>query len=285
MNPKHYHYVVNKLRQYFNEQGLIECYLNDNPSILAACEDVANLHTYNWGGTSFAHMQTSQMLLEKLCLEEGKDFKGYYNMCNSFRLEKNPVKNRHAEKGQFALLECEGPWDQRGMIQFQKGMLRSLGIHPWQGDDFPEITYKEACLKYGVHEIGHEEEIKLCHDLNSPVVFLKDFTYNSFPFWNMKKQGDVALKVDILIGNVQPMEVVGSAERSCNKEEMRECFHTISNGQYAQFLYNEFGKERVEKELEEYLSHNFIQRSGMGIGMNRLVYACETLGLFDHLDQ
>ena len=69
------------------------------------------------------------------------------------------------------------------------------------------------------------------------------------------------------------METIGSAERSTDKEQMRNTFHTISDGQYAELLYKLFGKERVEKELEEFLSFDFFPRSGGGIGMQRLMTA------------
>jgi len=69
------------------------------------------------------------------------------------------------------------------------------------------------------------------------------------------------------------METIGSAERSTDKEQMRDTFHTISDGQYADLLYNLFGKERVEKELEEFLSFDFFPRSGGGIGITRIMSA------------
>jgi hypothetical protein len=40
-----------------------------------------------------------------------------------------------------------------------------------------------------------------------------------------------------------------------------------------------FGKDRVEKELEEFLSHKFFKRFGGGIGMTRLARAYEMLKL------
>ena len=43
------------------------------------------------------------------------------------------------------------------------------------------------------------------------------------------------------------------AERSTSKEEMREKFETISEGGYANILYAQFGKERVQNELNEFL--------------------------------
>ena len=41
----------------------------------------------------------------------------------------------------------------------------------------------------------------------------------------------------------------------------------------AELLYRLFGKERVEKELEEFLEFDFFPRSGGGIGMQRLMTA------------
>jgi len=54
---------------------------------------------------------------------------------------------------------------------------------------------------------------------------------------------------------------------------MKEEFYTISNGEYAQKLFDLFGKERVEKELNEFLSLDFFPRSGGGIGMTRIINA------------
>jgi aspartyl/asparaginyl-tRNA synthetase len=280
IKPEHYAYVVKKIRQYCDSQGLTECYLNDAPSTLSACEDPTNLHTYMWNGVKYALPQTSQMWLEHVLLSNPTS-KGYYNICNSFRLEQNPVPNRHFD--QFPLFEIEGPWSMEEMIQFQKGLLLELGIKPNDSGEFPEIDYECACEIFNVDEIGHDEEMALCQFFQSPVVFLKHFPLRTSPFWNMKRQNDIALKVDVIIGNIQPMEVIGSSERSCNPDEMREMFKTISDGQYAQYLYDAFGQERIDKELDDYLSFHFFKRSGMGIGLNRLIYACQTLGVFDKM--
>ena len=69
------------------------------------------------------------------------------------------------------------------------------------------------------------------------------------------------------------METIGSAERSTDVYEMRETFRSISGGQYAQLLYQLFGQERVEKELDEFLKFDFFPRSGGGIGLQRLMSA------------
>ena len=61
------------------------------------------------------------------------------------------------------------------------------------------------------------------------------------------------------------METIGSAERADDVDEMREQFHTISEGEYANLLYSLFVKERVLKELDEFLAHDFMPRFGGGI--------------------
>ena len=56
-------------------------------------------------------------------------------------------------------------------------------------------------------------------------------------------------------------------------------FHTISDGMYADLLFKLFGKERVEKELDEFLSFDFFPRFGGGIGITRLISALDKCGV------
>ncbi len=70
---------------------------------------------------------------------------------------------------------------------------------------------------------------------------------------------------------------IGSAERSCDVDTMKEMFYTIENGGYANKLFELFGKERVEAELEEFLKFDFFPRFGGGIGMTRMARAYELM--------
>ena len=83
---------------------------------------------------------------------------------------------------------------------------------------------------------------------------------------------NTAKKMDVILGG---METIGSAERSCDVDMMRDTFHSIVDGDYAELLYKLFGKERVEAELEEFLKFDFFQRVGGGIGMTRMIAALE----------
>ena len=73
------------------------------------------------------------------------------------------------------------------------------------------------------------------------------------------------------------VETIGSAERATDPAEMEHLFHTISDGMYADILYAQFGKERVEKELQEFLGMDFFPRCGGGIGMTRFIRALRKL--------
>ena len=107
------------------------------------------------------------------------------------------------------------------------------------------------------------------------VVSLQHFPLRTNPFWNMKHgTNGIFNKVDVIMYG---QETIGSAERSCDVEKMREMFYTIENGGYSQKLFELFGKDRVEKELEEFLSFEFFPRYGGGIGMTRLARAYELL--------
>ena len=54
---------------------------------------------------------------------------------------------------------------------------------------------------------------------------------------------------------------------------MRKQFYSISDGSYANILFSNFTKDRVESELDEFLKFNFIERCGGGIGVTRLIRA------------
>jgi len=54
---------------------------------------------------------------------------------------------------------------------------------------------------------------------------------------------------------------------------MKDMFYNISDGGYAKILFGKFGKERVEKELNQFLSYDFFPRFGGGIGMTRMIDA------------
>jgi len=86
----------------------------------------------------------------------------------------------------------------------------------------------------------------------------------------MKRYEDTegAKKVDVILSG---QETIGSAEREDNKEEMLKRFKTIMDGSYREKLYELFGQERTDAEMDDYLKLNFFKRCGGGIGVTRLL--------------
>ena len=118
------------------------------------------------------------------------------------------------------------------------------------------------------------DEDKMYNEFETAMI--TDFPEFTSPFWNMSRydSGVHSKKIDVILGG---METIGSAERSTDVEMMRDTFHTITDGAYSNLLYELFGKERVEDELEEFLKFDFFPRVGGGIGMTRMIGALDTL--------
>jgi len=91
----------------------------------------------------------------------------------------------------------------------------------------------------------------------------------------MKRAEDnTSKKIDVILCG---QETIGSAERSCDVEQMRKTFYSIEGGKYAEKLFDLFSHNRVIEELNEFLSYNFIPRVGAGIGITRLIRAMKII--------
>ena len=275
-NMYDYNEVVRKMRFFFQEaKGFVEVPAQSRQSILAACEDPATISQYIFSGVNWPLPQTGQMWLERDILDN-PNVKGVFCITTSYRNEPNPVEGRHDKI--FPMFEFESHGGMDEMIKLETDLLNHLGFNNDQAtkDDYHKITYEEACDKYEVAELDYEQEEALCKDFDK-CTFLTHFPLRTHPFWNMKHAGDgIYNKVDVIMHG---METIGSAERATDVKEMREQFHNISDGEYANLLYNHFGKKRVEDELEEYLSLDMFERFGGGIGVTRMVAAMKSHGL------
>ena len=271
-----FHKCVQRLREFFTSKGFIEVHTQKELSILAACEDPTTMATYNYSGNVWPLPQTGQMWLEHYLLDHPEE-KGFFCLSTSFRNEPNPVPGRHDKI--FPMFEFETKGGLETLIQLEKELLEFLGFSKdmYPNKEYPEGDYDEVAKKYGVEELEHEHEDRLEKD-HGPVYFLKNFPEITSPFWNMElhEGGKHAKKVDVILHGI---ETIGSAERSCDKEAMRRTFNTISNGEYANTLYAQFTKERVQGELNEFLSKNFMQRCGGGVGMTRMIRAMKMSNL------
>lgn len=269
-----FNFVVQKLRAFFVSKGFLEVHTQNRLSILAACEDPSTISTYTYAGQVWPLPQTGQMWLEYEMLKNPERAPGYFCVSTSYRNEANPVPGRHDLIFPMFEFEIKGGMDK--LVEMEKELLEYLGF--CSQDKCVEVDYQETADKYNTPELENEHEEQLCED-HGPVVLLKDFPMNTSPFWNMKLHDhdkNKAKKVDVILWGV---ETIGSAERSCDKEEMKNQFYTISEEGYSKKLFSSFTKERVEKELVEFLEFDFFERSGGGIGMTRMIRAMKMSGL------
>jgi aspartyl/asparaginyl-tRNA synthetase len=265
--------VMTSLRGFFLAKNYTEVHTQDRLSILAACEDPNNVATYQYVNQTWPLPQTGQMWLEDELLKN-PSAAGFFCVSTSYRLEANPILGRHNLI--FPMFEFETKGTQADLIKLERELCEHLGFG--KASTFPEVEYTDAMKRYEVNEISAKEEDTLSKELGN-IVLLKNFPQTTSPFWNMSADPITgnAKKVDVLIHGV---ETIGSAERSSDIEDMKHKFYNISNGGYAKLLFDKFGKDRVEAELHEFLSHDFFPRFGGGIGVTRLISALRKQNFF-----
>ena len=264
LDNREFNAVVKKLREFFLNKNFIEVCTQNRLSILAACEDPFNVETFKYGDEVWPLPQTGQMWLEYELLKnidrEGVD--GYFCLTTSYRNEKNPQDGRHDLI--FPLFEFETKGGIDKLMELETELLQWLG---YDVERVKDETYNSIAERFDVKELENSHEMQLYKE--TPSFFITHFPEHTSPFWNMKRNDDgTSNKVDVILSG---HETFGSAERETDKVKMRECFNTIMDGRYRDKLYELFGKERTDKELEDYLKFDFVERCGGGIGVTRLM--------------
>ena len=247
-------------------KGFLEVHTQNRLSILAACEDPFNVATYNYAGQIWPLPQTGQMWLEHELLSK-PDSKGFFCVSTSYRQEPNAIPGRHDII--FPMFEFEFPGTYEDLKAMEYELVEYLGFKKPV-----EKKYTDWQKEYAVDELTAEHETKMYETYTTAMI--TDFPESTSPFWNMSRYpgGEFSKKIDVILGG---METIGSAERSTDVKLMRDTFHTITDGAYSKLLFDLFGKERVEAELEEFLKFDFFPRVGGGIGMTRMIAALDTI--------
>ena len=269
ISPTKFTKTVGLLRSFFLDKGFKEVHTQNRLSILAACEDPFNVATYNYAGQVWPLPQTGQMWLEHELLSK-PDEKGFFCVSTSYRQEPNAIPGRHDII--FPMFEFEMPGNIDDLKSMEYELCEYLGMPVAM-----EKTYREWQEHYGIgytEELTAEHETKMHEEYISTMI--TDFPEMTSPFWNMSRHegGGTSKKIDVILGG---METIGSAERSTDVDQMRDTFHTITDGAYSNLLYELFTKERVEAELEKFLEFDFFPRVGGGIGMTRMIAALDKL--------
>ena len=269
IEPKKYTEATTLLRSFFLDRGFEEVHTQNRLSILAACEDPTTVATYDYNGEVWPLPQTGQMWLEYELLNN-PNVPGFFCVSTSYRAEQDIVEGRHETI--FPMFEFEFPGTIVELEEMEKELCEHMGFgnkHSVVDKDYAE--WAEYFDLYGGEELSHKHEEEMCKRWQGRVCMIKNFPNSTSPFWNMRQNGDgTAAKIDVIISG---QETIGSAERSDDPKEMRDQFLSISDGMYANLLFEKFGQERVEKELDDFLSLDMIPRVGGGIGITRLLHA------------
>ena len=259
---KIYNELVQKMREFFLKKNFIEVPSQSRLSILAACENPHSVKTFEYGGLMWPLPQTGQMWLE-IELLNNPQWDGVFCITTSYREEKNPIPGRHELI--FPMFEFESKGTMEDLHKLEEELLDFLGFNKPVS-----VDYNKLCVEYNTDILESNHEEIMWRDLGSSIS-LQNFPLRTNPFWNMKhNDNNIFNKIDVILYG---QETIGSAERSCDPEKMREMFYTIENGGYCNKLFELFGKERVEKELEDFLSLNFFPRYGAGVGLTRMARA------------
>jgi aspartyl/asparaginyl-tRNA synthetase len=269
IDPSKFTETVGLLRSFFLEKGFLEVHTQNRLSILAACEDPFNVATYNYAGQVWPLPQTGQMWLEHELLSQ-PSAKGFFCVSTSYRQEPNAIPGRHDII--FPMFEFEMPGNVDDLKAMEYELCEYLGF-----GNITEKTYAEWQQHFGLSaDTEMEAEHELAMEKEFGQTLITNFPELTSPFWNMARNndGNTAKKMDVILGG---METIGSAERSCDVDMMRNTFHTITDGAYSKLLFELFGKDRVEAELEKFLEFDFFQRVGGGIGITRMIPALEKI--------
>ena len=267
ISPQKFTDTVGLLRSFFLDKGFLEVHTQNRLSILAACEDPFNVATYNYAGQIWPLPQTGQMWLEHELLSKPNS-EGFFCVSTSYRQEPNAIPGRHDII--FPMFEFEMPGDINDLKKMEYELVDYLGFKKPEEKTYNEWQ-KHFDMQY-VWELEAKHENKMYDEFGTAMI--TDFPEFTSPFWNMSRYDDkdASKKIDVILGG---METIGSAERSTDVDMMRDTFHTITKGEYSQLLFQLFGKDRVEAELEKFLEFDFFPRVGGGIGMTRMIAALD----------
>lgn len=264
INSREYDRAVKILRSFFQSKIFIEISAQSGLSLLTVGDNLGTMAVFNYAGETWPLPQTSQIWLEYELLNNPHE-QGYYCVSASYRQEPNPQPERHDLI--FPIFEFEGRGDMDELIKLEQELLDYVGFG--SSSNYVVKEYEELAQRYNVKRLGSEEERRIWEDFGD-VCFIINFPQYTNPFWNIQEEDNYAKEVDVILYGVK---TISSAERSCDSQSMRELFRQINGGKYAEMLYAYFGKDRVEEELEKYLSHQFFARYGGGIGLTRFIRA------------
>lgn len=268
ITPCQFTYVTDKLRTLFHSMGFMEVNTQGRLSTLVACEDPSTMSIFSYGGKVWPLPQSGQYWLQRELLSSSVGGpRGFFCLTTSYRNEHSPAHNRH--DGIFPMFEFEVRGGHEELHKIQRSILDEFGFDKYYVDgQYPGGPCKRerASRSHGKadDDISAAKRETHLREQYGPVYFLHD-AHLPAPFWNARRS-DVVL---------QGIETINGSTRMCDVHEMRRSFYEMNGGRYSQALFSHFTRERVQKELDNFLSFPMVPRSGGGIGLLRLMRALQ----------
>lgn len=225
ISNKQYHYVINCIRLYFIERGLIECCSQEKfPRLSSRDESFKN---------------TQQFYLEYELLQNAS-VTGYFCI-NNLNIE-------HANSTPTVEFVINGNIDV--LETFIRDLLVYLGYHNISKYNIKDYSYITTKLNTPVNYLSNSVKQKIYTKFGA-VFLLKNYPFHTTVHWTIKNN-IINKTYDKLVAILSGHESIISYEISSNKNDMRNQFDSMS--------YNTYTDE-VNNELEQYLSQSFTTRS------------------------
>lgn len=225
--------LLSRIKMFFKIKGLNELHQQEHLSILNGCHDVNHIKMFQYNNEPWPFLQSNMFVLERTLLN--KPCVGYFSI--STTIEQKIIFEFIIHKNIHELIQLE-----RELLEFLNIKTRDNNVH------YPEYIYEEIDIT------------------NDNVFLVKHFPKYMYPFWNIKQTNNgLNEQVKVVL---EGYDIMSSFEMSCERDTMRNNF----NQDYESILNHLFSKERVEREVTQLFSKEYITRSYGIINMQSLLF-------------
>lgn len=250
---KKYHSVVTLVREFFSDRDFVEADIQSKVSLLSGFLNIDNIVTFHHKGRIWPVHSSNMLELDKWFLSN-MDNVGDGVFCTTHSYSKN---------GKIRpLIEFEFNGHYKDAVNFVLEFTDFLGFE----EDYI-LQYDEICEHYSETDITNALKNNLREDFGNCCIIVDPPAVDDEVYWNVKVDDKMTYNIDcILCGNV----AIQSRELETDVDVMKTRF--LAHPDY-QKLVNTFGKNRVNSEIENYLSLDHFVRIVGRIDMKLLEHS------------
>lgn len=224
--------AIRRLRDILNRLKFVEVCVHGELNTLAACDNPRAMCTFNHNGYTWPLPQSCLVALEHILYEPktGTDTsKGVFTVCASYRADSD------GDGGRLALrpkVEVAAFGEYSDMRDTAVTLLQELGF-----------LGKYRFVNYIQHARGNAWDPNVVSDILKPetVTFIEDIPHYRWDANHVSK---------VYCGHT---ELITVAEHTVESDKLLRAFLTFDEGRLSNHLYAQFGKERVDNDLFEFM--------------------------------